>query len=260
MEKIPSFTVIIPARYASSRLPGKPLADIVGKPMIQHVWEQAQKSGAKRVIVATDHEQVAQTAQDFGADVCMTQTTHNSGTERLAEVISIKEIADDDIIVNVQGDEPLIPPVIIQQVATNLAKNQVQMATLGVNIENVEELLNPNVVKVVTNQQGYVLYFSRSPIPWDRDTFKDLSEIQKIVTLKQQHYMRHVGLYAYRAGFIKKYVTWNPTVLEQIESLEQLRVLWYGENIHIEQAKEIPAVGVDTQSDLAKVRQILQSI
>ncbi len=254
------FSVIIPARYASSRLPGKPLADIGGKPMIRHVWEQATKAGAERIIVATDHVEVAKVATEFGAEVCMTAETHNSGTERLAEVINKTGMAADEIIVNVQGDEPLIPPAIIRQVAENLANNPVQMATLAVKIEDAEELFNPNVVKVLTDQNGFVLYFSRAVIPWDRDQFAALKkgELQaKDLDLAKTNYLRHIGLYAYRAGFIQQYVEWQPTALEQIESLEQLRVLWYGEKIHLQLAKEVPAVGVDTFEDLEKVRQIL---
>lgn len=254
------FNVIIPARYASSRLPGKPLADIAGKPMIQHVWEQAQKSGAERIIVATDHDEVAAVARGFGAEVCMTAESHNSGTERLAEVVAKTGMTADEIIVNVQGDEPLIPPSIIRQVAQNLADNAVKMATLAVKIEHAEELFNPNVVKVLTDQQGLVLYFSRAAIPWDRDQFAALKkgEISEAeLDLAKTAYLRHIGLYAYRAGFIQQYIEWQPTALEQIESLEQLRVLWYGEKIHLALAQEVPAVGVDTFEDLEKVRQIL---
>lgn len=250
-----SFTVIIPARFASSRLPGKPLAEIAGKPMIQHVFEKAQQSGANRVIIATDNEKVAAVAQGFGAEVCMTSEHHNSGTERLAEVVEKLAIPDDEIIVNIQGDEPLIPPVIVHQVAENLAKFKVNMATLAVKIHDAEELFNPNVVKVLTDKDGYVLYFSRSVIPYDRDQFMGLQDITK-ATLAEV-YLRHIGLYAYRAGFIKKYVQWVPTQLENLEKLEQLRVLWNGERIHVELAKEVPAVGVDTAEDLEKVRSIL---
>ncbi|OOF51800.1 3-deoxy-manno-octulosonate cytidylyltransferase [Rodentibacter genomosp. 1] len=250
-----SFTVIIPARFASSRLLGKPLADIAGKPMIQHVFEKAQQSGANRVIIATDNEKVAEVAQSFGAEVCMTSEQHNSGTERLAEVVEKLTISDDEIIVNIQGDEPLIPPVIVRQVAENLAKFKVNMATLAVKIHEPEELFNPNVVKVLTDKEGYVLYFSRSVIPYDRDQFMDLQDVAN-VTLTDV-YLRHIGIYAYRAGFIKKYVQWAPTQLENLEKLEQLRVLWYGERIHVELAKEVPAVGVDTAEDLEKVRSIL---
>ena len=248
-----SFTVIIPARYASSRLPRKPLADIAGKPMIQHVWEKAQQAGANRVIIATDHEEIEQVAKTFGAEVCMTSTKHNSGTERLAEVIEKMAITDDEIIVNVQGDEPLIPPVIIQQVAQNLAENQVNMATLAVKLETKEELFNPNCVKVVTDQKGMALYFSRAAIPFARDHFADCND----AFVASQSYLRHIGIYAYRAKFVNQYIRWQPTVLEKLESLEQLRALWYGEKIHVELAKEAPQVGVDTLEDLERVRQIL---
>ena len=248
-----SFTVIIPARYASSRLPRKPLADIAGKPMIQHVWEKAQQAGANRVIIATDHEEIEQVAKTFSAEVCMTSTEHNSGTERLAEVIEKMAIADDEIIVNVQGDEPLIPPAIIQQVAQNLAENQVNMATLAVKLETKEELFNPNCVKVVTDQKGIALYFSRAAIPFARDHFADCND----AFVASQPYLRHIGSYAYRAKFVNQYIRWQPTVLEKLESLEQLRALWYGEKIHVELAKEAPQVGVDTLEDLERVRQIL---
>ena len=248
-----SFTVIIPARYASSRLPRKPLADIAGKPMIQHVWEKTQQAGANRVIIATDHEEIEQVAKTFGAEVCMTSTEHNSGTERLAEVIEKMAIADDEIIVNVQGDEPLIPPVIIQQVAQNLAENQVNMATLAVKLETKEELFNPNCVKVVTDQKGMALYFSRAAIPFARDYFADCND----AFVASQPYLRHIGIYAYRAKFVNQYICWQPTVLEKLESLEQLRALWHGEKIHVELAKEAPQVGVDTLEDLERVRQIL---
>lgn len=248
-----SFTVIIPARYASSRLPRKPLLDIAGKPMIQHVWEKAQQAGANRVIIATDHAEIEQVAQAFGAEVCMTSTSHNSGTERLAEVIEKMAIADDEIIVNVQGDEPLIPPVIIQQVAQNLAENQVNMATLAVKLETKEELFNPNCVKVVSDKSGMALYFSRATIPFARDHFADCDD----AFVASQPYLRHIGIYAYRAKFVKQYISWQPTTLEQLESLEQLRALWYGEKIHVEIAKQAPQVGVDTAEDLERVREIL---
>ncbi|MCY9821367.1 3-deoxy-manno-octulosonate cytidylyltransferase [Aeromonas media] len=246
-----SFVVVIPARYASTRLPGKPLADIHGKPMVQHVVEKALQSGADRVIVATDDERVRQALQATGVEVCMTSPDHQSGTERLAEVCRHYGFAADTIIVNVQGDEPLIPPVIIRQVADNLAAATAPMATLSVPIKDAEEAFNPNAVKVVTDKDGYALYFSRASIPWDRDRFaKSHEQIGN-------YYQRHIGIYAYRAGFIQRYVDWAPSALEQVEALEQLRVLWYGEKIHVAQALEAPPVGVDTQTDLDKVRALL---
>ncbi|WP_368212550.1 3-deoxy-manno-octulosonate cytidylyltransferase [Aeromonas sp. s10] len=250
-----SFVVVIPARYASTRLPGKPLADIHGKPMVQHVVEKALQSGADRVIVATDDERVQQALAPFAAaagfEVCMTSADHQSGTERLAEVCRHYGFAADTIIVNVQGDEPLIPPVIIRQVADNLAAASAPMATLSVPIRDAEEAFNPNAVKVVTDREGYALYFSRASIPWDRDRFAQSRE------QIGDHYQRHIGIYAYRAGFIQRYVDWAPSVLEQVEALEQLRVLWYGEKIHVAQALQAPPVGVDTQADLDKVRALL---
>ena len=247
-----SFTVVIPARYHSSRLPGKPLADIGGKPMIQWVYEQSLKSGADQVIIATDDEKVEKAALAFGATVCMTSPNHQSGTERLAEVVEKMAIDKEHIIVNVQGDEPLIPPAIIAQVADNLAhRDDAPMATLAVEIESEDEVFNPNAVKVVTDKDGYALYFSRATIPWDRDQFATQSP-----TIAQP-LMRHIGIYAYRAGFIDTYINWQPSQLEKIECLEQLRVLWYGEKIHVEIAKEAPPAGVDTPEDLNAVRALV---
>ncbi|MCW2473552.1 MULTISPECIES: 3-deoxy-manno-octulosonate cytidylyltransferase [unclassified Symbiopectobacterium] len=243
-----SFTAIIPARYASTRLPGKPLADINGKPMVVHVMERALESGASRVIVATDHPDVQRAVELAGGEVCLTSADHHSGTERLAEVIERYQFPDDEIIVNVQGDEPLIPPVIIRQVADNLSVCQAGMATLAVPITTAEEAFNPNAVKVVMDAQGYALYFSRATIPWDRERFAQSKE-----TIGD-HFLRHIGIYAYRAGFIRRYVTWQPSSLEQIELLEQLRVLWYGEKIHVAVAQAVPSVGVDTPEDLQRVR------
>ncbi|MGF1721289.1 3-deoxy-manno-octulosonate cytidylyltransferase [Vibrio kyushuensis] len=246
-----SFTVVIPARFQSTRLPGKPLADIAGKPMIQWVYEQAIQAGAEQVVIATDDKRVAQAVTSFGGQVCMTSADHESGTERLAEVVKVMNIPDDHIIVNVQGDEPLVPPSIIKQVAENLAGSVAPMATLGVEISDESEVFNPNAVKVVTDKEGYALYFSRATIPWDRDAFN------KENPSVSQPLLRHIGIYAYRAGFINTYINWQPTALEKIECLEQLRVLWHGEKIHVDIAKEAPAAGVDTPEDLEIVRAIL---
>lgn len=244
------FTVIIPARYASSRFPGKPLVNINGKPMIQHVYDRAIESGASRVIVATDDARIAKTVSDFGGNYCMTAEHHESGTERLAEVIEVEGLLAHELVVNVQGDEPFIPPENIQQVAENLYNHQdAEMATLGVKITDVEEAFNPNVVKVVTDKLGYALYFSRSTIPYDRSRFLDADNIDDI----GDFYMRHIGIYAYRAGFIKQYVNMAPSGLEQVESLEQLRVLWHGEKIHVDEAQKAPPVGIDTPEDLDKL-------
>ena len=246
-----SFTVIIPARYQSTRLPGKPLADICGKPMIQWVYEQASKAGAEQVIVATDDQRIVDVVKGFGGEVCLTRADHESGTERLAEVVAKYQLADDHIVVNVQGDEPLIPDTIIRQVADNLANKNAPMATLAVEIDHPDEVFNPNAVKVVTDKDGYALYFSRASIPWDRDNYaKQPQEIH-------HNLMRHIGIYAYRAGFINTYINWEPSTLEKIEALEQLRVLWYGEKIHVDVAIDAPPAGVDTPEDLEKVRALL---
>ncbi|MGK0736035.1 3-deoxy-manno-octulosonate cytidylyltransferase [Yokenella regensburgei] len=243
-----SFVVIIPARYASTRLPGKPLQDINGKPMIVHTLERARESGAERVIVATDHPDVARAVEAVGGEVCMTRVDHQSGTERLAEVVEKCGFSDDTIIVNVQGDEPTIPAANIRQVAENLARSQCGMATLAVPVHSAEEAFNPNAVKVVMDSAGYALYFSRATIPWDRDRFAQSRD-----TIGDS-LLRHIGIYAYRAGFINRYISWPPSPLEQIEMLEQLRVLWYGEKIHVEVAKVTPGTGVDTPEDLERVR------
>ncbi|EOS96546.1 3-deoxy-manno-octulosonate cytidylyltransferase [Erwinia tracheiphila] len=247
-----SFIVIIPARFASTRLPGKPLLDIHGKPMVVHVMARALESGADRVIVATDNQDVARAVEKAGGEVCMTRADHQSGTERLAEVIELYQFADDAVIVNVQGDEPTIPPVIVRQVADNLAKSTAGMATLAVPIASAEEAFNPNAVKVVRDAQGYALYFSRATIPWDRERFAVSHQ-----TIGD-HFLRHIGIYAYRAGFIRRYVSWQSSPLEQTELLEQLRVLWYGEKIHVDVAKVVPGVGVDTPEDLVRVRAEMQ--
>lgn len=251
------FTVIIPARYASSRLPAKPLADIHGKPMIVRVMEQAKKSAATNVIIATDHQQVFDVVSSYGGEVILTSDKHNSGTERLAEVINYYQLADDEVIVNVQGDEPLIPPVIIDQVAENLVKYKTGMATLAVPIESASEAFNPGAVKVVTDKDGYALYFSRATIPWERDRFAQMATDVNRQSIGD-FYLRHIGIYAYRAGFIRQYINWAPSSLEQIEMLEQLRVLWYGEKIHVAVAKQAPVIGVDTQEDLDKVRALFK--
>jgi 3-deoxy-manno-octulosonate cytidylyltransferase (CMP-KDO synthetase) len=258
-----SFVVVIPARFESSRLPGKVLADIQGKPMIQWVVEKAQLSGASKVIVATDNDRVAEVVTVFGAEVCKTRADHQSGTERLAEVMELYQFPDDQVIVNVQGDEPFIPFENIAQVAQNLAgQTSARMATLAVKIENVEEALNPNAVKVLCNKDGYAMYFSRATIPYDRERFLN-GQFTNANNIKEigDFYLRHIGIYAYRAGFIKDYVNWPPSALEQIESLEQLRVLWQGERIHVAVANtRLDVEGVDTPEDLVKARNYAASL
>ncbi len=248
-----SYTIIIPARFASTRLPGKPLADIGGKPMVQHVWERAQRSQADRVIIATDDEQVQGAAVRFGAEVCMTSSDHPTGTDRLQEVVRQCGFDDDHIVVNVQGDEPLVPPAVIDQVAANLRDCvQASVATLSHPVADAEELFDPNAVKVMSDKNGLAMYFSRAPIPWDRDRFAVSREDFKKSPLCQ----RHLGIYAYRVGLLNRFVTWAESPLEQIESLEQLRVLWNGDRIHVSEACEVPPAGVDTQADLERVRAV----
>ena len=249
-----AFTVVIPARYASTRLPGKPLQDIAGKPMVRHVWEQARKSRAERVVIATDDARIVEACQAFGAEVLLTREDHNSGTDRLAEVASRLELPGDAIVVNVQGDEPLIPPAIIDQVAANLATHpEAGIATLAEPIEEVTALFNPNVVKVVTDRNGLALTFSRAPLPWARDAFA-ASRDQLPAGIP---YRRHIGIYAYRAQFLHDFVAWGACWLESCESLEQLRALWHGVRIHVADALEAPPTGVDTAEDLERVRRLL---
>ena len=248
------FVVVIPARYASTRLPGKPLADICGKPMIQHVYEKACLSGASKVVIATDHQKVFDAAKHFTNDVLMTREDHQSGTERLAEVVDLLDLSDDTIVVNVQGDEPLLSPDNVSQVATLLAQSTAPMATLSVAIEERDEVFNPNAVKVVSDINKNALYFSRASIPFDRSAM--MAEQQP---LNLAPFQRHVGIYAYRAGFIKQYIQLSVSPLEVLESLEQLRVLYHGYAIKIEQAVVTPHAGVDTPEDLAKVVAHIQS-
>ncbi|MBB3046306.1 3-deoxy-manno-octulosonate cytidylyltransferase (CMP-KDO synthetase) [Litorivivens lipolytica] len=249
-----SFTVIIPARYASTRLPGKPLLDIQGKPMIQHVWDRACQSNADRVIVATDDQRVQAACEGFGAEVCMTREDHQSGTDRLQEVAAQLGLADDAVVVNVQGDEPLIPPVVIDQVAENLVANdRAEMATLAEPLDSLAALRNPNVVKVALAANGFALYFSRACIPWARDEFAAEPEVLPT----SLPYFRHIGIYAYRVSLLNDFVSWPPGQLETIEKLEQLRALEQGARIHVAEAVASIPAGVDTQADLETVRRVL---
>jgi 3-deoxy-manno-octulosonate cytidylyltransferase (CMP-KDO synthetase) len=247
-----SFKIVIPARYASSRLPGKPLLDIAGKPMLQHVFERAKESDADKVLIATDDQRIADVADQFGADVCMTSDQHRSGTDRLAEVVSQQGFADNDIIINVQGDEPCLPALLINQVAADLAEYpDADMASLFSKIQQEKQVFDPNVVKVVMDAQGYALYFSRAPIPWMRDHFNTDNPLPA----DMPHY-RHIGLYGYRAGFLKHYADMTPCSLETEESLEQLRALFHGKKIHMSEALISAGHGVDTEADLNEVRQL----
>ena len=242
-----TFKVVIPARYASSRLPGKPLLDIAGKPMVIRVAEQANKSGASAVVIATDFEKIMQVAKAHDVAAVMTNVNHLSGTDRIAEVVRTLDWNDDDIVVNVQGDEPLIDPQLIQEVALTLVHSrEAVMATACHAIHDEASMLNPNVVKLVLDMNGNALYFSRAPIPYPRDE----AHKQNIKAY------RHIGIYAYRVDFLKQYADLTVTELEQIESLEQLRVLHHGYKIAVTVTDHAPATGVDTQADLDDVRRI----
>ena len=251
------FRVIIPARHASTRLPGKPLREIAGRPMLQHVYDCARRSKAGDVIIATDDDRIRDTAEGFGATVCLTSAEHRSGTERLAEVVDELAIPDEEIIVNLQGDEPLMPVACINQVAEALASHPAAMvSTLCVPITDPDELFDPHVVKVVRNREGYALYFSRAPVPWHRAEFDTgRTRLPDDGTV----FLRHIGLYGYRAGYIKEYVRQEHCALERAESLEQLRVLWHGGRIIVPEALEIPGPGVDTEADLEKVAALFEN-
>lgn len=249
-----SFTIVIPARHASTRLPGKPLLDIAGRTMVERVWQQARQSDAGRVLIATDDGRIRDVAEGFGAEVCMTDPAHPSGTDRLQEVARLLALDDDAILVNVQGDEPLIPPAVINQVAANLAANpDCGVATLCVPIRDRHELHNPNVVKVVCDARGIALYFSRAAIPWARDSFAADPEALP----GGDHWYRHVGIYAYRVGFLHRHVSWPPAPLERLEQLEQLRALYHDVAIHVAPAVVPVPAGVDTPADLAAINALL---
>ncbi len=217
--------------------------------MVQRVYDKAVQSGATRVIVATDHQKIADVVKAFNGEVMMTSESHESGTERLAEVVDRLHIPDDVIVVNVQGDEPLLPPENVNQVAKLLENSTAPMATLSVSIDDIEEALNPNAVKVVSDANNNALYFSRATIPYDRDRFLNKRAIKEI----GDFYQRHIGIYAYRAGFIKEYINLTPSPIEKIEALEQLRVLYHGKTIKVDEAIIKPLPGVDTPDDLAKI-------
>ncbi len=245
-----SFVVVIPTRYASTRLPGKPLQDIAGKTMIQRVYQQACKTAASQVWVATDDARIEAEVTSWGGQVLMTSIDHQSGTDRLAEVASQLGLAQDAILVNLQGDEPLMPPAVVNQVAANLqAHPDCVAATLCEPIRRTEDFRNPSVVKVVADDRGRVLYFSRAPIPWPRDLALDQNELPDNLDAR-----RHLGIYAYRAGFLAEYVRWAPAALERTEMLEQLRILAHGASIHLDFCCEPVPAGVDTPADLERVR------
>lgn len=255
------FSVIIPARYASTRLPGKPLADICGKTMIERVYQQATLSNASDVIVATDHQDIADEVQRFGGRVVMTRAEHESGTDRLAEVVTQLSLASDDIVVNVQGDEPMIPPSVINQVAENLHQHtQASIATVSEPIHEVALYQNANAVKVVADVNGMALYFSRASIPWHRDALSDGDTEELTRFLAQDNAVqKHIGIYAYRVDLLHKFVTWPMALIEKIEKLEQLRAMANGCRIHVEEAVEPVPVGIDTEEDLQLARAIFSN-
>lgn len=247
-----NFTVIIPARYAATRLPGKPLADLGGRPLLQWVHERALASGAARVVVATDDARIEAAARAFGAEVVMTSPEHRSGTDRIADAARQLGLPDDALVVNVQGDEPLMPPPLIRQVAANLAAHPAaDMATLSQRILTLSELASPHVVKVVCDREGYALYFSRALIPQPRDGMPEAEHLADAVP----GWQRHIGIYAYRVGFLRAFVHWPPAAIESTEMLEQLRALWNGASIHVAEACAPAPVGVDTPDDLARLRE-----
>jgi len=248
------FIVAIPARYASTRLPGKPLLPLAGEPMIRHVVRRAQAAGAAQVVVATDDARIATALEGSGATIAMTRADHPSGSDRLAECAELLGWADDAIVVNLQGDEPLAPASGIRAVANALAQGEAPMATLVTPIASVDEFLNPNCVKVVVADDGHALYFSRAPVPWPRDAFTASRDALPV----QTPLLRHIGIYAYRAGFLRRFTQLAPTPLERTESLEQLRALEHGFRIAVRVAPEVFPPGVDTAEDLAHVEHLLR--
>jgi 3-deoxy-manno-octulosonate cytidylyltransferase (CMP-KDO synthetase) len=250
------FKVVIPARYGSTRLPGKPLISLAGKPMVAHVCDRANEAGAEQIVVATDDQRIFDLVADLEIDVVMTSNTHQSGTERIAEVAQIYNWNNDDIVVNLQGDEPLLSPTYIRLVAAALSgESQAKVATLAAEINNIDEVFNSNVVKVILDKQGFALYFSRAPIPWDRAGFTDNKQTSNI-----KMYLRHIGLYAYSVKFLNQYVSWQKSPLETIEALEQLRILWHGDAIDVQIVPEIPVAGVDTEDDVIRIEKLLTKL
>ena len=252
LSAVSPFVVVIPARYASARLPGKPLADIAGKPMVVHVAERARESGAREIIVATDDRRIQKAVEEHGHDAVLTRPEHASGTDRIAEIAITRGWPDDLIVVNVQGDEPRMPPQLVRAVAQQLADHRdAPIATACHRIHSAADMFDTNVVKVVLDKQGYAAYFSRAPIPYARDAFKSTTAHLP----DELPVYRHLGLYAYRCSFLKIYSTLIPAAIERFESLEQLRALWHGYRISVAITDQAPHPGVDTPEDLQKVRQ-----
>lgn len=249
------FHVVIPARHASTRLPGKPLLLIAGKPMVVRVAEQAAQSGAQQIWIATDHHAIANVAHEYGFKACLTRESHASGTDRIAEVVEQQGWPDDTIVVNVQGDEPLIPSALIRAVADHLnAHPECAIATACHPIHDETAMRNPNIVKTVLDKHGNAMYFSRATIPYPRDAFAQLQPLPADLPI-----LRHIGLYAYRAGFLRAYGQLAPAAIEHFEALEQLRALYHGYKIGVVIAEQAPPGGVDTEQDLQTVRQIFEA-
>lgn len=249
------FHVVIPARHASTRLPGKPLLLIAGKPMVVRVAEQAAQSGAQQIWIATDHHAIANVAHEHGFKACLTRESHASGTDRIAEVVEQLGWPDDTIVVNVQGDEPLIPSALIRAVANHLNDHpECAIATACHPIHDETAMRNPNIVKTVLDKHGNALYFSRATIPYPRDAFAQLKPLPADLPI-----LRHIGIYAYRAGFLRAYGQLAPAAIEHFEALEQLRALYHGYKIGVVIAEQAPPGGVDTEQDLQTVRQIFEA-
>ena len=252
---MPEFHVVIPARMSSTRLPGKPLLLIAGKPMVVRVAEQAAQSGAQQIWIATDHHPILAAVHEHGFKGCMTRADHPSGTDRIAEVVAQQGWPDDTIVVNVQGDEPLIPPKLISAVAKHLYEHpECAIATACHPIHDEASFKNPNIVKTVLDKDGNALYFSRAPIPYPRDAFAGKTALPDNLQV-----LRHIGIYAYRAGFLRAYGQLAPTAIEQIESLEQLRALWHGYKIGVSITQDAPPSGVDTEADLILARELFET-
>lgn len=250
-----NFHVVIPARFASTRLPGKALLPISGKPMVVRVAEQAAKSGAQQIWIATDHPSIMAAVHEHGFKACLTHAHHASGTDRIAEVAEQHDWPDDTIVVNVQGDEPLMPPALVREVAQHLHDHlECAIATACHPVHDPEALRNPNIVKVVLDIHGNALYFSRAPIPYPRDVGTQGTLLPENLTV-----LRHIGIYAYRAGFLRAFRQLAPAAIEQIEALEQLRALWHGYKIGVTITAEAPPSGVDTEQDLHIARQLFDA-
>ncbi len=246
------FHIIIPARFASTRLPGKMLLDIAGKPMLWHVYEKAKASGAETVTIATDHEDIQAAAKAFGADVIMTSVDHQSGTERISEAVEALGLDEEEVVIGLQGDEPMISPLVIRQLAESLQEHDnVKIASICQEIRDVESLYNPNIVKVVLNRRHFAMLFTRAPIPWQKAMEKEIAQINL-----EHHYHQHIGIYGYRVGFLKDFMNWPNCPFAELESLEQLRILWNGGRIFMNIAMEPVVAGIDTAEDLERVRSL----